>query len=167
MARSRGIVDVRLRLRGLGAGEERRIEVPLVELEVSERGVAVGATFYPWRRVIDYEWEVEETEEPEHLRARQLIVRVLLDDLQGGIEEHLVHADRFEVGPWTLSMLLSERVEPEAGRAVFRRVTVPWHRVLEYERLVSEGGGIPARPDVEGSGAEALPGGVRADGSQD
>jgi hypothetical protein len=145
-------VTARLRLLDPWGGEDIERELPLAELETSERGVAVGAAFYPWRRVVSYEWEiVEHASEAALARPRQLMVRVLTQSTDGGVEEHRVAADRFEVGPWTVSMLVPERVEPDGQRAVFRRVTVPWHRVLEYERMLAElptASTVPGRPDV-------------------
>lgn len=151
-------VTARLRLLDPWGGVDIERELALAELETSERGVAVGAAFYPWRRVISYEWEiVEHASEAALARPRQLMVRVLTQSIDGGVEEHRVAADRFEVGPWTVSMLVPERVEPDEQRAVFRRVTVPWHRVLEYERMLTElpttASTVPHRPDVEGVAA--------------
>jgi hypothetical protein len=145
-------VTARLRLLDPWGGQDIERELALAELETSERGVAVDAAFYPWRRVVSYEWEiVEHASEVSPARPRQLMVRVLTQSTDGGVEEHRVAADRFEVGPWTVSMLVPERVEPEEQRAVFRRVTVPWHRVLEYERMLAElptASTVPDRPDV-------------------
>ncbi len=147
------VVKVRLRLVDVWGGDDVVRELSLAELETSERGVAVGSTFYPWRRLVSYEWEVvEHAGEGDLPRLRQLLVRVLTTSEDGGAEEHRVPADRFEVGPWSISMLVPDRVEPESERAVFRRVTVPWHRVLEYERMLAEasiGTQVPLRPDIE------------------
>jgi hypothetical protein len=153
-----GVVTARLRLTDVWGGDDVVREIPLAEVEMAQRGVTVGTAFYPWSRVVSCEWEVvEQAPEEELLRPRQLLVRVLLSTPSGGVEEHRVNADRFEIGTWTLSLLVPERVEPEIGRVVFRRLTVPWHRVLEYERFVAEasaGGDVPARPDRSAGAGE-------------
>lgn len=146
-------LTVRLRLRDLFGGDDVIREMAMSELEPSERGVGVGPMFYPWRRVVSYEWElVEPTTEEAVARPRQLIVRVLVQGIEGP-EEFRVAADRFELGPWTVSLTVLERVEPERRRTVFRRIAVPWHRILEYERLLAEivtAGDVPDRPDMSG-----------------
>lgn len=145
-------VHATLRLVDPWGGDDVIREVSLAELETSERGVAIGPTFYPWRRVVSYEWEiVENAPEEELMRPRQLLVRVMAETGDGSVVEHQVGADRFEVGSWTVSMLLPDRVEPESDRVVFRRLTVPFHRVLEYERLLAEArtaAAVPDRPDL-------------------
>lgn len=153
-------VHATLRLVDPWGGDDVIREVSLAELETSERGVAIGPTFYPWRRVVSYEWEiVENAPEEELMRPRQLLVRVMAETGDGNVVEHRVSADRFEVGSWTVSMLLPERVEPESDRVVFRRLTVPFHRVLEYERLLAEArtaAAVPDRPDlIEGDAPAA------------
>lgn len=146
-------LTVRLRLRDLFGGDDVIREMAMSELEPSERGVGVGPMFYPWRRVVSYEWElVEPTTDEPVARPRQLIVRVLVQGVEGP-EEFRVAADRFELGPWTVSLTVLERVEPERGRTVFRRIAVPWHRILEYERLLAEivtADDVPDRPDMSG-----------------
>ena len=145
-------VAVRLRLLDVWGGEDVIRELSLAELETSERGVAIGPAFYPWRRVVSYEWEVLEAEPEEALaRPRQLLVRVLTQGPDGP-EEHRVAADRFEVGPWTISMVIPDRVDTETQRSILRRITLPWHRVLEYERMLAEAktaAEVPERPDVD------------------
>lgn len=145
------VVPVRLRLLDVWGGEDVIREISLAELETSERGVAVGSAFYPWRRVISYEWEIVETEPDEALaRPRQLMVRLLIQG-SAGPEERRIAADHFEVSPWTISMVVPERVEPESRTNVMRRITVPWHRVLEYERMLAEAktaAEVPNRPDL-------------------
>ena len=145
------VVPVRLRLIDVWGGDDVIRELTLAELETSERGIAVGPAFYPWRRVVSYEWEVFESEPGEGLaRPRQLLVRVLTQGPDGP-EEHRVAADRFEVGPWTISMVVPDRVDTETQRSVLRRVTLPWHRVLEYERMLAEAktaSEVPERPDI-------------------
>ena len=145
------VISVHLRLLDVWGGDDVIREMTLAELETSERGIAVGPAFYPWRRVVSYEWEVLEAEPDEGLaRPRQLLVRVLTQGADGP-EEHRVAADRFEVGPWSVSMVLPDRVDAETQRSVLRRITFPWHRVLEYERMLAEAttaAAVPDRPDL-------------------
>ena len=146
------VVAVRLRLLDVWGGEDVIRELSLAELETSERGVAIGPAFYPWRRVVSYEWDVLEAEPEEALaRPRQLLVRVLTQGPDGP-EEHRVAADRFEVGPWTISMVIPDHLDTESQRSILRRITLPWHRVLEYERMLAEAktaSEVPERPDVD------------------
>jgi hypothetical protein len=148
---STNVISVRLHLADVWGGDDVVREMTLAELETSERGIAVGPAFYPWRRVVSYEWEVLESEpDPGLARPRQLLVRVLTQGPDGP-EEHRVAADRFEVGPWTVSMVIPDRVDTETQRSVMRRITFPWHRVLEYERMLVEattGALVPDRPDL-------------------
>lgn len=88
--------------------------------------------------------------------TRQLQVRVVVRDTDG-VREHIVPADRFDVGPWSVSMMVPDRVEPDAAAVIYRRLTIPWARVIEYERLVDDAntdarlrekqGAMPLRPD--------------------
>jgi hypothetical protein len=152
MADPSNVLPVRLRLTDVWGGREVIRELTLADLETSERGISLGTAFFPWRRVVSYEWDIAESVDDDSVvRPRQLVVRVLTQ-AGDGPEEHRVAADRFEVGPWTISMAIPDRVEPETGRTVLRRVTVPWHRVLEYERMLADARiaqEVPGRPDME------------------
>ncbi len=163
---STNVISVCLRLADGWGGDDVVRELTLAELETSERGIAVGPAFYPWRRVVSYEWEVLESEpDPGLARPRQLLVRVLTQGPDGP-EEHRVAADRFEVGPWTVSMGIPDRVDTETQRSVMRRITFPWHRVLEYERMLVEattGALVPDRPDLAET---AQLGGASPDGDE-
>jgi hypothetical protein len=166
MADPSNILSVRLRLTDVWGGRDVIRELTLAELETSERGVSIGTSFYPWRRVISYEWDIiESVDDDPVVRPRQLVVRVLTE-AHAGPQEHRVNADRFEVGPWTISMAIPDRIEPETGRTVLRRITVPWHRVLEYERLLADARvaqKVPSRPDVDEASPYADRGTATAD----
>jgi hypothetical protein len=150
------LITVHLRLSGPGGDGETVRDVPLQEVDASEHGVAIGRTFYPWHRVVSYEWEVPEQRRDDDVGSRQLQVRVVIRDTDGE-SEHIVPADRFDVGPWSVSMMVPDRVEPDAATMVYRRLTIPWARLIEYERLVDDAkadarlgrwqGSMPVRPD--------------------
>jgi alkylated DNA nucleotide flippase Atl1 len=125
----------RLRLVDAWSGAATTSHVPLRELDAFEHGLAVGLSFYPWHRVVSYEWEVATEGPVKHPGPRQRFVRLAYDDA-GTRREHVVPANGFELGPWTVTAMLPDRVEPEARRAVFRCLTVPWQRVVEYERQI-------------------------------
>jgi hypothetical protein len=127
-------VDVHVRLVDPWSGAAIERDVSLSDVEPTERGLVVGPSCFPWHRVISYEWEVHTDASASHGRP-QLHVRLVYDDA-GSPREYVVAADGFEAGPWTAAAMLPDRVEPEAGRAVYRRLTVPWARVVEYERQI-------------------------------
>jgi hypothetical protein len=150
------LITVHLRLSDPGGDGETVRDIPLQEVDASEHGVGIGRTFYPWHRVVSYEWEVPEQRLEEDAETRQLQVRVVVRDTDGA-REHIVPADRFDVGPWSVSMMVPDRVEPDAAAVIYRRLTIPWARVIEYERLVDDAnadvrlgrwqGSMPLRPD--------------------
>jgi hypothetical protein len=138
------------------------LDVPTSEFEATERGLSVGLRFLPWHRVRRYGWalassvEVADADPADRLGPR---VRIVFDDDSPAGEEHVVSADRFEAGPWMVSVLLDDVVHAEAARADRRRVFVPWHRVREYERIPApertrdlDGVWAPPRPDSRGTG---------------
>jgi uncharacterized protein (UPF0248 family) len=151
------LITVHLRLSDPGGEGETVRDIPLQDVDASEHGIGIGRTFYPWHRVVSYEWEVPEQRQDDEVRTRQLRVRIVVRDADGAPREHVVPADRFDVGPWSVSMMVPERVEPEAASAIYRRLTIPWARVIEYERLVDDAsadiglgrskGSMPVRPD--------------------
>jgi len=121
-------------------------EIPTSEFETTERGVSIRSLFVPWHRVLRYRWEIRQESVPDlgDAPARSRI-RVRVDDGTPGGETFTVPADRYEGGPWAVSLLVERHVEPEAGVLVVDKVFVPWGRVVEVERLRAE---APARPDV-------------------
>jgi hypothetical protein len=144
-------VAVHVRLVDPWSGGAISRDVVLSDVEPTERGLLVGPSCFPWHRVISYEWEVQ-TEAPRTDERPQLHVRLVYDDA-GSPREYVVAADGFEVGPWTAAAMLPDRVEPEAGRAVYRRLTVPWDRVAEYERQIVR---VPATRSVSVSEPDAV-----------
>ena len=139
--------------------DEDPIVVPSSEFEAGEHGVTTGLRLIPWHRVVRYWLDLPQAGEADQDRARPT-VRLELDGGSGASQRLVVDADRFEVGPWTVSYLdpAPDRVEPDRGLAIFRMVHIPWARVREFERVrvnASEGGffepavgRMPERPDA-------------------
>jgi len=128
---------------------ETVIEVPTESLEPSERGIVVdGALVMPWHRVIRYTRET--TQEIERSLRQHAEVRVWLDDGTDDGETLTVRADRFEVGPYTVDMVIERALNVEAGLFHVTKIYVPWGRVLEFERLpmpTPTADVVPGRPD--------------------
>lgn len=131
-------VLVHIRLVDPWSGGAITRDAPLSDVEPTEHGLVLGTSCFPWHRVISYEWDVPTQGVVTRVRLHQPYVRLVYDD-GGSPREYVVAADDFEIGPWTAVAMLPDRVEPEAGRAVYRRLTVPWQRVAEYERQVVTG----------------------------
>jgi hypothetical protein len=136
------------------------IVVSFTAFEAGEHGVSIGQRLIPWHRVARYWWDLPQDRvggAEEEGRPRPT-VRLALNGGPDRAEEIVVDADRFEVAAWTVSYLYRDRVEPERGTAVFRKVHVPWARVFEFERTwvsAREGslaeppvGSVPSRPDA-------------------
>ena len=102
------------------------------EFEPTEHGALLGRLLIPWHRVRYYAWPLPPAdvarEDEERVRAR---VRLVLADG----EEHIVAADKFETGPWTVTAILDDVADTASGEMYRRRVIVPWHGVSEVERL--------------------------------
>jgi len=128
---------------------ETVVEVPTEGLEPTERGIVIdGALVIPWHRVIRYSRET--TQEVERLR-QHAEVRVWLDDGTDEGETLTVRADRFEVGPYTVDMVIERALNVEIGLFHVTKIYVPWDRVLEFERLPMPtqpaAAEVPTRPD--------------------
>jgi hypothetical protein len=117
-----------------GDGKRSTIETSAAEFEAAERGIAVGRRFFPWHRIHRYEWDLppKDFAEDRRIAAR---VRVVIEDGDGRVEEHVVGADGFETGAFAVTMLVEDVVDAEQGTVSVRRIGVPWHRVREYERI--------------------------------
>ena len=149
-------VTVRVAVRDVpGRGTITR-EVPASGFETGDRGLQIGALFVPWSRVVEYDWSVrQEVFDGDRARdAVKLRVRVVVDDGTPEGEIHDVAADRYEAGPFTVTLLIDRHVDAEAGELVVQRLFIPWHRVVSVERYTArpdlERGphGAPSRPDV-------------------
>jgi hypothetical protein len=114
------------------------------EFEPTEHGLLIGLLLIPWHRVRRYAWALSPrdyaTDGDTHARAK---VRVAIH----GEDEMVVAAERFETGTWTVSLVIDDFVDVETGTVHRRRLFIPWHRVLEYERMPMTLE-APPRPDA-------------------
>src|SRR6266516_812753 len=102
-------------------GGSSTIQTPAAEFEAADRGVAIGRRFIPWHRVRRYEWDLPPKEFAEEHRVSAR-VRLVLDDVNGTAEEHMVSADGFETGAFAVTMLLEDFVDTARGTVMVRRV---------------------------------------------
>ncbi len=132
-------------------GGSSTIQTPAADFEAAERGVAIGRRFIPWHRVRRYEWDLPPKEFAEEHRVSAR-VRLVIDDVHGAAEEHMVSADGFETGAFAVTMLLEDFVDTARGTVMVRRIGIPWHHVREYERIPADaptdGNAPPERPDA-------------------
>jgi hypothetical protein len=111
-----------------------QLDVPTEDFETNDRGIALGgSTMIPWQRVLRYSREV--TQPIDDAFRTHAEMRVWIDD--GSDEGETIHlrADRFEQSAYTADLLVERALNVEAGIFHFTKIHVPWHRVLEYERL--------------------------------
>jgi hypothetical protein len=154
--RNESTIRVKL-LRRDGSGVDVR-EVHSSEFEASDKGVTLERLFVPWRRVQSYASDVRTPADDDRARHARVSVRLVVDDGSPGGKTYTVTADRFETGPWSITLVVDRRAEPDRGELVAERIVFPWGRVIEFERLISdEMGGLtvswepvqtPARPDA-------------------
>lgn len=127
-------VVVRVQLRGPNGVEVR--ECPAPEFEPSDRGVAMGAVFIPWARIYRYDTIVEQGFIPEgHEAETRTLQRVVFEDESGVARTIEVPLDRYETGPWNLTLVIERTVDRQRGRLSIRKVCIPWGRVIESERV--------------------------------
>jgi hypothetical protein len=131
------------------------VEVASGLFEPAEHGIVVGRVFIPWHRVRRYSWDLG-THQTEIVGERSSLarVRVVLDDGSPQGETHVVPGDRFETGPYVVTVVLDDRVDVNDGLVTRRKLCVPWHHVIEFERLrvnvaavMHEEELVPERPD--------------------
>jgi hypothetical protein len=128
-------------------GERSTETCPLDEFEHVEHGAIIGRRTIPWHRIERVWWQLPPREpDGEAPGAR---VRVLVEDGSSSGEEIVVASDRFEVMSWAVGLLVDDRADTSFGTIHQRRIVVPWHAVLEWERLVSLDDArelVPGRP---------------------
>ena len=120
-------------LAGPGA-RTSQLDVPTEDFETNDRGIVLGgSTVIPWHRVLRYSREV--TQPIDDAFRTHAEMRVWIDD--GSDEGETIHlrADRFEQSSFTADLLVERALNVEAGIFHFTKIHVPWHRVLEFERL--------------------------------
>ena len=123
-------------------------EVPSADFEPGERGLALGPLLVPWARVFRYDLVVHQPfvpdAEDEGSRATQ---RVVYEDEEGRQQTIEVPFDRFESGPWSATMVAEREVNADRGEILIRKISIPWHRIIEAERIFN----VPeASPDLPG-----------------
>ena len=134
-------------------GGVEQIEVASGHFEPTEHGVSLGRVFVPWTRVRRYSWDLG-THDVTADRAPLARVRVVFDDGTPEGETHVVAGDRFETGPYVVTVILDDHVDLERGVVARRKLCVPWHHLVEFERLrvnvaavMHEEEIVPERPD--------------------
>jgi hypothetical protein len=123
-------------------------EVPSADFEPGERGLSMGPLLVPWARVFRYDLVVRQPfvpdAEDEGSRATQ---RVVYED-EGGQQRTIeVPFDRFESGPWSATMVAEREVDADRGEILIRKISIPWHRIIEAERIFNVPEAGPSRPD--------------------
>ena len=123
-------------------------ELPSADFEASERGVSMGAVLVPWARVFRYDLLVQQSfvvdAEDDGSRAMQ---RIVYEDESGEQQTIEVPFDRFESGPWSVTMVAEREVHADRGELFIRKISIPWHRVVETERIFALPEASSPRPD--------------------
>lgn len=139
-------VVVRVQMRGPNGVEVR--ECPAPEFEPSDRGVALGAVFVPWARIYRYDTIVEQGFIPEGQETEtRTLQRVVFEDESGIARTIEVPLDRYESGPWNLTLVIERKVDRQRGRLSIRKVCIPWGRVIETERVFTVPDAQPSADD--------------------
>jgi alkylated DNA nucleotide flippase Atl1 len=121
------------------------LDVPTEHFDSMDRGISLGTTtIVPWHRVIRYTREVVQAVDDAFFSRAE--IRAWLDDGSDEGERIVVRADRFDAGAWTADFLVERTLDIEGGVVHLTKIHVPWHRVLEYERLPVRVE-TPSRPD--------------------
>jgi len=113
-------------------------EVPASEFEATDRGLSMGSLLVPWVRVFRYDTIVRQAFVPDAVEAGSRVKqRVVYQDERGLSQVIEVALDRFESGPWAVTMLAEREVNAERSELLIRKISIPWHRVIETERIFS------------------------------
>jgi hypothetical protein len=144
---------VRIRLTVRDTAEESGSwtrEVPSHSFETTERGVVLGSLVIPWHRVEEYRQIVLDDSSRELADdGTGMQMRVLIDDGSKEGATYMVAADHFAAEPWTVALLLDRSIDRATGMSAIEKLFVPWHRVLEYERVLPVPEiDVPSRPDA-------------------
>jgi hypothetical protein len=123
-------------------------EVPSADFEPSERGLSMGPLLVPWARVFRYDLIVQQPFVPDAEEGgSRAMQRVVYDDETGRQQTIEVPFDRFESGPWSVTMVAEREVHADRGELWIRKISIPWHRIIETERIFTVPEANPARPD--------------------
>ena len=127
-------VVVRVVLEGRDGIGER--EVPSAEFEAGDRGLSMGPVLVPWARVFRYELVVLQAFSPDVGEGESRVMqRVIYRDERDRAQTIEVPLDRFESTPYAVTMVADREVDAEKGELRIRRISIPWHRVIETERI--------------------------------
>lgn len=111
-------------------------EVPSADLEPSERGLALGPVVVPWARVFRYDLIVRQAFVPDaEDESSRAVQRVMYEDEDGRQQTLEVPFDRFEAGPWSVTIVAEREVHAARQELHIRKTSIPWHRIIETERL--------------------------------
>lgn len=128
----RAFVKVTLEGRN-GIGER---EVLSSDFEATERGIAMGATFVPWARVFRYDLIVRQGFVPDaEDEGSRAVQRVAYQDEHGRAQVLEVPQDRFESSPWAVTLVAEREIDTDRGELTIRKISIPWHRIIETERI--------------------------------
>lgn len=128
-----------------GIGER---EVPSAEFEAVDRGLSMGPLLVPWARVFRYEMIVHQAFSPDVDEAGSRVMqRVIYQDERGSVQTIEVPLDRFESTPYAVTMVADREVDADKGEVRIRKVSIPWHRVIETERIFAVPEAIPQPPE--------------------
>ncbi len=123
-------------------------EVSASEFEATERGLTMGSLLVPWVRVFRYDTIVRQAFVPDAVEAGSRVKqRVVYQDERGLSKVMEVALDRFEAGQWAVTMLAAREVDAERGELLIRKISIPWHRVIETERIFAVPDPEPAKPE--------------------
>lgn len=137
---------VRVTLQGPGGISQR--EVSSADFEPSERGLGMGPVLVPWARVFRYDLIVQQAFVPDaEDEGSRAVQRVIYEDEAGRQQTIEVPFDRFEAGPWSVTVVAERDVDAERQELHIRKISIPWHRIIETERIFSVPEANPARPD--------------------
>jgi hypothetical protein len=125
-------------------GGTSKVSTPSSDFEPGERGVLVGRRFFPWHRVRRFWWDL--APKPVSVEERSVPhVRLVLDDGSPTGEVITVPAELFEAGVGAVTVVLHTPAQGDPKMVEVRRLGIPWHRLLEYERIAAGAEGRSAR----------------------
>jgi hypothetical protein len=105
---------VRVILQGPDGVSER--EVASADFEPSERGLGMGPVLVPWARVFRYDLVVRQAFVPDAEEGgSRAVQRVIYEDEEGLQRRIEVPFDRFESGPWSVTMVAEREIDPLAS----------------------------------------------------
>lgn len=139
-------VVVRITLEGPDGIRER--EAPSAEFEANDRGLSIGPLLIPWARVFRYDVTVHQTFVPDADEGTSRVMqRVVYQDERGNSQTIEVPLDRFENGLYAATMVADREFDAERGEIRIRKISIPWHRIIEAERIFAVPEAKPSSSD--------------------